>query len=231
MSLGELPVRTSMRGYWKLEDENDSSGNGLTLTNRNTVTFSAGKFNNASDFGSSGTNKGLTLSSNPTSGNKPQSLTFSCWFKLNTTGSANGSARFFELLTNTGTPSSGSLINGYYNITGGTLHLTCAVRYTTTSATSIKTGLTLDLNWHSFIFTRNGVNTLLYYDGLAIGTNTAGVGTEQGIAGTYNFTIGNNRFLTASAWAKIDDFILEERIWSASEIVKYYTQAKGRFAI
>lgn len=41
---------SALKGYWKLEDANDSSSSGYNLTNNNSVTFPAGRFNNGGNF-------------------------------------------------------------------------------------------------------------------------------------------------------------------------------------
>lgn len=55
---------TGLVAYYTFDESSgnaaDSSGNGYTLTNNNTVTYTAGKINNAADGGSSNSNKSLT---------------------------------------------------------------------------------------------------------------------------------------------------------------------------
>ena len=58
MSLGQIPGG-ELRGYYRLENVNDSGPNGLTLTNNNSVTFTAGRFGNGANYGTTGTNMGL----------------------------------------------------------------------------------------------------------------------------------------------------------------------------
>jgi hypothetical protein len=59
---------TGLRGCWKLDESSgnavDSSGNGYTLTNLNTVTYTSAKINNGASGGSSNTNKALVIDTN-----------------------------------------------------------------------------------------------------------------------------------------------------------------------
>ena len=65
--------------FWKLDNVNDSSANGLTLTNNNTVTFGSGKIGNAAQF--DGTNSLTVL--NPDT-NVINTKSFSFWVKRTT---------------------------------------------------------------------------------------------------------------------------------------------------
>jgi hypothetical protein len=70
----------NLQGYWRLENVNDSGPNGYTLTNNNTVTFAAGKWNNGSNHVAASsqyltsTAAGLRIIGNQT---------WACWFKPN----------------------------------------------------------------------------------------------------------------------------------------------------
>ena len=59
MSFQHWPAPGSLALY-HLADVNDSSGNGHTLTNNNTVAFGAGKLGNCAQFGASNTDKSLS---------------------------------------------------------------------------------------------------------------------------------------------------------------------------
>jgi hypothetical protein len=61
INLPDFPT-TGLLAFWKLDDLTDSSGNGYTLTNNNTVTFGAGKIGDAAVFnGSNYLNRSLTV--------------------------------------------------------------------------------------------------------------------------------------------------------------------------
>lgn len=230
MGYGELPARASMRGYWKLENVNDSSGNARTLTNQNSVLFNPGRFGKAADFGSSGTTKELTLTASPLSSSSVADITFSFWYKLNTTGSSNTQARFFEL-THANSGVVGLFTWCVYTISGGNITINTLITLTGVNA-SLNLVMPVDSAWHHIVCVVSaGITTKIYHNGILTGTNT-GSGTYAPCpAATWKFAIGAGRSVsTVQAWAMIDEFILEERVWSASEIRKYYSQSQGRLA-
>src|SRR6478736_10076054 len=67
--------------YYKAENANDSKGSN-TLTNNNTVAFSAAKFNNGFDGGSANTNKSMSIANALSFSGGAYSITL--WVKLNT---------------------------------------------------------------------------------------------------------------------------------------------------
>ena len=74
-------------GYWLLEDTADSSGNGTTLTNNNTTTFTAAKFGNGSEH--NGTTQYLEAADNANL-SITGDLTLAAWINNDdTTGSQN----------------------------------------------------------------------------------------------------------------------------------------------
>lgn len=81
MALGEFLPGNGIVALYHLENVNDSSSNGITLTNNNSVGFNQAKFSNGADFGSSNTNKSLTVANDLTI--RGGSVTFSFWVKLN----------------------------------------------------------------------------------------------------------------------------------------------------
>ncbi|HEY0029137.1 MAG TPA: LamG-like jellyroll fold domain-containing protein [Bacteroidia bacterium] len=236
MSLGELPPSINYRGYYRLENLNDSSGNGRTLSNSASVVFNTGKFKNAADFGSTGTNKGLFRAANILSADQVATITTSFWFKLNSTANGVGNQgtfgfAFFNIWTGDGATfqNDGCVyfitagvfkIRHILNLTGGVLNNDCVFSSIPSTSewvyvTAIKTG---------------SITSKIYVNGVLRGSATgSGTTTSAGIPGVNRFTIGNQRSLSIAAWIKMDEVIVEEREWSASEIRKYYTQAKGRF--
>jgi len=67
--LGDLYLfnNSSLVGYWKLEGLTDETSGARTLTNNNSVTFTAGRFYNAATFPDPNTNKDLTNATSPVS--------------------------------------------------------------------------------------------------------------------------------------------------------------------
>lgn len=226
MGYGELPARASMRVYWKLEDVNDSSGNSKTLTNATGVGFISGRFSKAANFGSSGTGQTLQITGGTIFSTQiVNAFTISFWFKLNNVSASNVNAGLYAHDIATGGNMSSSLI---YNISGGNITLTWRINLVTTSviATVI---LPADGNWHHVVCIRNSQTTnTLIIDGYTYVANGVGSGANATSNGLSRFSIGNGVLGSTQAWAMIDEFIVEQRIWSASEIRKYYTQSQGR---
>lgn len=67
--------------YYKLEDVNDATGGGKTLTNNNSVTFSAGKIDNAVNPTTSGGAKYLYRTNTDMAFTGTASITLNCWAK------------------------------------------------------------------------------------------------------------------------------------------------------
>ena len=230
MGLGEIPARTSMRGYWHLEDVSDASGNGNTLTNVNSVSFSAGKFNNCAAFSVAQNSKALVRTSNILSALNVANFTVSFWFKLNSTANNNGHIN--QIVSAFTGPGSAFIIN--YNIADGAFSLGAMNTLTTTNARAEYNPVSIPLTteWLYVCITKVSTITVnMYINGSLVSTDT-GVGTEIPLTGTYNFTIGNHRASIGGfqMFASMDEYILEERIWSLSEIRKYYSQGRGFLA-
>lgn len=231
--LGEI-TGGNTRGYWKCEDENDSSPNGFNLTNQNSVIFNPGRFTKAADFGSSGTNKALTYSSNVLSSGEPTDVCFSFWYKLNNTTSSNTNARFFELVT-INNSASGLRCICYYNISGGGITISFAVGTTSGNRTITKT-IAVDSNWHLVLVRKINDVIALQVDNFTTElVNSTGLAdrTTAGITTTYNIAIGNGATaLGPQAWAMIEEFFIKEfNVLVNNYYPKYHTQTKGRFCI
>lgn len=72
-----ITLKDSLKAYWALENVNDSYGSN-TLTNGTSVTFTAGKVNNAATF-SAASNQYLTIADNANLSMGDIDFTVSCW--------------------------------------------------------------------------------------------------------------------------------------------------------
>lgn len=233
--MGFTPIpKLSDRAYWRLENENDSSGNSRTLTNINTVTFGAGKFSNGALF-TNGTpfNKGLTRDPNPFSALRPTNITFSFWFKL--TDTTNHSSTFsvlFSLNTDlSGT--TGMAINATYTISGGNITLSMVQGFSGGSVTINSPAIAIDGNWHYYVYIKEGLDFRFYRDCVLMNSGT-GTGNEVSSAtGTHIHCIGNDRASSKTREARgiMDEFIMEERVWTLREIRMIYGQYKGYLGV
>lgn len=221
---GELASRASMRGYWKLENVNDSSGNGRTMTNAGEVTFSAGKFKNCGVFTDSASSM-LYRDGNILSALQVTNLTIVIWFKLaSTTDMTNRIVTDVCTLT-TGGPT-GSRITIAVVVSSGIMTVR-AVNTRVTTNSDVSFNINADTNWHSIVVTKAGTTLDLFLDGNNVGSST-GAGGETTITRSHNFYIGNSGSGGVPFVGNIDEVMVEERVWSASEIRRYYSQATGR---
>lgn len=232
---GQIPARATMRGYYHLEGLTDASGNGITLTNNNTVAFNAGRFTNSANFGSSGTNKGLTYATaNIMSVLSFANATASFWVKFNSTSNPTGNPAYF--FTNATRLTSGAGASRWfcnYTVSGGNFNIAATIKLATGDATATYSIAVNTTNWYHIVFVKSGTTTaILYVNGIQVSTNTGSGANTTNVNSLYYLSIGNigHTALANQGWYIMDEFIIEERVWSPSEIRKYYTQGLGRFS-
>jgi hypothetical protein len=237
MALGEIPGG-NLRAYYKLENENDSSGNGLTLTNNNSVTFGPAKFSNGADFGSSGTDKGLTYGANILSSEVVTNLFISFWMKLNSTSNFTGRKNPIVLSTKT-SGTDGTIFAIDYEISGGNLSIVGRrnIQPSGSAIVTLNCGA-VNSNWNYFTYQREGNAQRLSFN-RSIFASASNAATDR--SNTFNPTIflsiGNDRALSSQVFAQIDEVIISEQLYTEadatdkSQRMKYYTQSKGRFCI
>lgn len=231
--LGELPERTSMRVYYHFEDANDNSGNAVDLNNSNGVTFDRAKFTNGANYGASGTNKSLWIVSNPMSALTYANATYSFWVKWNDISDL-ANRYMFSVATRLTSGTGASQVYMRYTISSGTVTVEGNTRLTTTNTKVTGAFSVNTTDWHHILLVKSTTTTLLLYiDGVLVDTDT-GTGSDNSPA-SFNacFTIGNIRATSSDnalqSLCTFDEFIIEERVWSPSEIKKYYTQSLGRY--
>jgi len=215
LSTTGLLAHPSLRAYWKLEDLTDSASSN-TLTNNNSVTFAAAKYSNGADFGSSNTNKSLTIASElSTQGNSDVSI--HCWVQLKTE-IGSGTYVFFEHSATTG---SDRYLNLSYEYNAGTRRLVLDA-----GATKVTVNTTMGTSsWYHLAGTRNnsGNATAFYINGILVGTSTVGATgkTQQKVS------VGADTAGASFSSAIVDDAALYQTILSASEIAEIYNEVAG----
>jgi len=228
--LGQL-TGGGLRAYYRLENTNDNGPNGYNLTNYNTVGFGSGRYSQSAQFGSSGTNKGLSYSGNICSSTIPIGLGIICWFKLNNISSSNSNARILHLLTG---------LRSYqllYNISGGNITLTARVGINTSFDASVT--IPADTKWHHVLIIRGqsgggeGTAHRIIVDFRHTANSNSG---NQTIAAA--MTIGNVSALSLQVWADVDEVIVAEGSFfggfntpTFGNSARQYSQAIGRFCI
>jgi len=199
--------------YYRLEDTNDSK-NSYNLTNNNSVAFNPAKFNNGADFGTSNTNKYLSISNNLgiTGGN----ITLSFWLKLNTEiGSGTYDLIDQESLAN----NTGNYVTYEYN--GGTRRLTFNRVRQYVVVNSAAYNITLGTSsWYYVVYTYDGSNIRGYVNGSLVAGPVASSG--YGTAGGMNrFTVGWGG-VGGYTSGIIDDVAVFSRALSPTEISNFY---------
>lgn len=220
-----MSLITNLVSYWKLDE---SSGNATdsvssnTLTNNNTVTYSAGKINNGANFVSA-SSKYLSIADNASlsiTGN----LSISAWVNFSSTPSSgnyyaivsklNGSPNYsyaFNLYNNAGT-----LSLYFQNSTNGTAVTQGLVAWTPTTST-----------WYhiSAVYTAAAGSVSFYVNGVQQGSTQTGLGTSI-FDSTSLFAIGfydGGNYFDGS----IDEVGIWSRALSADEVSQLYNSGIG----
>lgn len=191
--------------YYKLENVNDSKGS-RTLTNNNTATFPAAKFNNGgqtvaatpSFFDRTADNYGIA-------GNAD--LTVSFWVKMTaapTSGNTMGLGIVRSQLT------SDRYLSYSYKNNGGTLQL-LVDNSGTTATYNVDLGTS---TFHNIILSRTGTSALnVYLDGVDTGISAA---QGSSTAGTSSFGISTNGAVAADAI--FDDVAIFSRTFTQADV-------------
>lgn len=218
--IGQININQfpSIQALYHLEDLTDSSGNGNTLTNNNSVTFPAAKFGNGADLGASNTNKALTTTNslNVNGG----AISVLAWIKLYSTGGtllshANAGTAVEERIDYDGTTLS------FERFRVGIAHDNFAI------TTTLGTG------WHHFGLTYDGATVRGYLDGNPMGNvSSSGSGNTSPNTG---FALGGliqpgGTFLDATRYssAVFDEVLITSANLTAKQIKEYYSWASGR---
>lgn len=217
MSLGEFIPSSSTKLLLHLNgNSNDSSSSGNNGTDTD-ITWVDGKFGKCASF--NGSSSKITIPYN-SSINFTSVMTIGAWIKPTSTCVAGGKISWIL----------GSRVNVnkfQFSLQSGVLDGTVWQSNGTTVATSSGAALSADTLYHVMLIA-NGTTVKTYLNGNEYGTVNYN-GTI--ISSTNNLYIGQadddaNRFFQGL----IDEVIIENRAWSASEVKKYYTNSRGFYA-
>lgn len=226
-------LSSNLIAYWKMDETSgnaaDASGNGYTLSNYNSVSFTSGKINNCADFGSSNNNKYLSTTNSTLINTNlySNSYTVSVWANISTQPS---SGVYYEIFGTA--PYSGGLEKDiriqYLNSSGVCKVLFNKGNYSGTDNNIYVTTTLATGTWHHFAFTYTN-NTLLeaYIDGASVGY----------INNPYNNPAagGSNNWLNVGSWVtptaylsgKTDEVGIWTRALSATEVSCLYNGGAG----
>lgn len=215
----------NLEAYFKFNSgalTTDSSGDGETLTNNNTVGEGVGIWGVCADFGTANTNK--YFDRNSTAGIQ-RSFTMACWVNIRT-AIASGKWNFMEQLNDT----SDNIMELQYDYNSGTKRIIGQSYKVGGGDSSVASTYTVDLGvgiWHHLAFTADGTNQRLYYNGNLVAGPTAMAASGANSLDN-RIVIGANRVSTGGGYgdpgpnryasALIDDACYFSRALTAAEI-------------
>lgn len=212
-----MALTDNLVSYWKLDDSSGNAADSVganTLTNNNTVTYSAGKIGNGANFGAGNTTKSLTATS-LTFNSYP--LTIAGWFNSSTVNN-DGNIFSFALAASP----------DYYQLRLRTADSKIVFRSNnTTQAADVDTGIVASTStWYHFAVVINSTTSVtIYINGTATNTNTA----IFVAAGLNKFGLG---CLARTAPLQfysglIDEVGLWSRAITSDEVTSLYASGKG----
>lgn len=224
-----MSLLTSIDSYWKFDeasgDAADATGNGFTLTNNGTATYSAGIINNGGDLGTSNSSK--YFSNATTCGLAfDTAFTVNFWVKMNTVPSNNTATYLWNWGDNSTTNKKGGMEVQYYN-NSGTPEL-YIVRQQNAYGTNNQYGAAQTLTtgtWYMLTFTWDGSTESLYVNGsgsaLVSGSSTITGSNSSNGTGT-GLAVG--RYLTGGSYsnAEFDEIGQWNRVLTSGEISSLY---------
>jgi hypothetical protein len=215
-------------GYWRLENVNDSKAS-YTLTNNNTVTFTTGVYNNASNFGATNTNKSLDSASNLTIDGGACSIC--CRVKL----LAEIGSGTWTLVGQSSKTTSYVREQLSYDYNGGTQRIGFNRTKNNVAAETSYYTITLGTaNWYHMVYTYDATNIRGYVNGALVAGPTAASGAGGNSAGHDGFAIGAGcdggntaRTMENFSSSVIDDVAVFNRALSAAEVLSLFSGGHG----
>ena|SRR3990167_5695754 len=210
ITLANLYNDPNLQEYYQLEDLTGKNGN--TLTNNNTVAFSAAKFNNGADTGASNTNKSLSIAS--ALGYAGGAYAISFWVKIITEPGV--SANYF--LAEVEDDGTDTILRVYYQNVAGTRQMIFGrfkVGVGEDSFTYASGNLGTSALYH-VVVTYNGITVRGYVNNIDVGNVAASGSGVSAISD--GFRIFTESTLTDFASAIIDDVALFNRNLTAADV-------------
>lgn len=219
MPAGEVHPNFSanLQLLYHLSNTTDSSVNGYTLTNNNTVTFVPGKFSNAANFVAAST-QSLTVSA--TNANVATSQTWLMWYNAGSTGGDHFSMGFRDV--------GGGNYKGFYihDDVSQQIVFNLGATLTPNEVATPNNGLVKG-RWSCAIGVYDSTaNTIkLFIDGKLLAQATTTGSAQNGSA---NFGLGKwGAYVTGPYQGQLDECAIWTRAWSDTEVKNYYSWAKG----
>ena len=219
-TFGRNNVWSASRARYHLNDTTDSTGNGFTLTNNNSVSFNSQKIANGGDTGASNTNKTLSIDASGPAGISYTQFGTAWsnggWFNPYTT---SGFYSFYGIQVQEDSPTNRRL----YRLTNDAGTLKLSVFDGTSNLYSTSQSLVVD-TWYHLIVVFTGTQFLVYANGVNVLTQNRSLSTfsssQAGGLGIFCSRFGNSNFDVGSIRA--DEFYTTESALSANWITTEY---------
>jgi hypothetical protein len=205
-----MALADNIVSYWKLEDLTDSVGSN-TLTNNNTVTFSAGKISNGANFARA-SSQSLSRADNA-SLSLTADLTASFWLYLS---SSPSSGEVYGLFAKADS------YKMFYQNASGTLKFTIETKAAGSTYTDINYTLATS-TWYHVVWTKSGTTNTIYVNGVSIGTGSASATMNDNANAFYLGFEATTGYLNGS----LDEFALWSRAITADEASQIFNSNRG----
>lgn len=224
-----MALTDQLVAYYKLDESSgnpvDSSGNGYTLTNNNTVAFATGKINNGADFGSANSSKWFNNNGLHGFTSALNAVSLSCWVNITTAPGTGEVQQFVQSFI--GEVSGGDWKIFYLDAAGvKKLYIQNDGGGSSAYNTTLTTG-----TWYHLVLTFSGVNAAgsskLYLNGAEVISANL-YGTIDYSPYTDVFAVGSSRN-GSSNFTKglIDEIGMWSRALSSTEVTSLYNSGSG----
>lgn len=224
-----MVLTSGLLAYYKLDNVNDSSGSGFTLTNNGSVTFSTGKIDNCAIINSYAVTAVKYLSIANDLGVDGGSLTMAAWYKPS--GQPATSGDHHTIVCHSGTTTDvNDMITYYNNSSTMTVWFNRQKQGTANQAVSYATTLS-NGTWYHLVYTYDGSYVRAYINGSQVGSDVAASGSGSANQND-SFAIGAVQGNPAGTYYYTPNGIIDEvgvwnRALSGTEISELYNSGNG----
>jgi len=208
----------NLQAYWRLENGalvTDSGPNGYTLTNNNTVGEAAGRWGGAGDFGTSNTNKYLSISGQSFSINNQDNFSISIWAKSTQALADEEEDTIFSFVNN----GYGTFYLRYYKPTGGSTRVDLVRNNGLTQESDTLNSDPGTSSWHHYVVVVSGTSMRFYADGVDQGSVSCS-GVQSG--SDTLLSLGSNRGVASFFDGLLDDIGIYNRVLTQAEVDSLY---------